>query len=126
MDLVDANVFLEVILAQENEKKCRAYLQRNRENLCISDFTLHSIGVILFRNRCEDKFQVFVEDLLGNATVLSLPITQYANLPSVRSQWGFDFDDSYQYAMAKAHGLRLVTKDKDFEASGNEVEVLFL
>jgi predicted nucleic acid-binding protein len=36
-----------------------------------------------------------------------------------------DFDDAYQYNIAKYHGLKVVTMDKDFEGIV-DVEILFL
>lgn len=36
-----------------------------------------------------------------------------------------DFDGAYQYSMAKYHGLKVVTMDKDFERI-RDVEILFL
>ena len=48
MYLIDTNVFLEVLLAQEKKQICKDFLKVNIEKLNISDFSLHSIGVILF------------------------------------------------------------------------------
>lgn len=48
MYLADTNIFLEVLLAQDKRKECKNLLEENRGKLSISDFSLHSIGVILF------------------------------------------------------------------------------
>jgi predicted nucleic acid-binding protein len=45
--LVDTNVFLEILLNQAGRKKCEAFLQDEKGAAWISDFTLHSIGVLL-------------------------------------------------------------------------------
>ena len=50
MYLIDTNVFPEVLLAQEKRELCKNFLNANIGSLYISDFSLHSIGVILFRN----------------------------------------------------------------------------
>ena len=48
MYLIDTNIFLEVLLTQEKKETCKKFLDENIKNLYISDFSLHSIGVILF------------------------------------------------------------------------------
>jgi predicted nucleic acid-binding protein len=37
-----------------------------------------------------------------------------------------DFDDAYQFNIAKEHDLKIVTMDKDFKKVENEIEVVFL
>lgn len=56
MYLVDTNIFLEILLHQENSKECKLFLDNNIVALHISDFSLHSIGVILFRNKKREYF----------------------------------------------------------------------
>lgn len=48
MYLIDTSVFLEVLLTQDKKEKCKKFLSDNLEELNISDFSLHSIGIILF------------------------------------------------------------------------------
>jgi len=36
-----------------------------------------------------------------------------------------DFDDTYQYSVAKYYGLKVVTMDKDFEKI-KDLQILFL
>jgi len=47
MFLADTNIFLEILLRQEKIKKCRKFLDENFGSLHISDFSLHSVGIIL-------------------------------------------------------------------------------
>lgn len=49
MYLIDTNVFLEILLKREKSEKCKKFLEDNRGKLNITDFSLHSVGVILFR-----------------------------------------------------------------------------
>ena len=114
MYLVDTNIFLEILLDQDNCEKCREFLENNPGTLFISDFSLHSIGVILFRNGKEDAFQAFLDEILGNIETLSLAEHSYAALKQVKADSGFDFDDAYQYLIARDFGLQIVTMDKDF------------
>jgi len=48
---VDTNIFLEILLGQAGRKKCEAFLQGEKGAAWIPDFTLHSIGVLLFRQK---------------------------------------------------------------------------
>lgn len=125
MFLVDTNVFLEIILGQTKKERCKKFLNDNIENLNITDFSLHSIGVILFRYDKEDIFKKFVEDVIPNTKLLSLPIKLYRELINASRSLNLDFDDAYQYSTAKYYRLRVATMDKDFERIG-DVEILFL
>ncbi len=125
MFLVDTNVFLEILLRREKKESCKKFLDNNIGNLNITDFSLHSVGVILFRYDKDDIFRKFVEDVVPNTKLLSLPIGQYGEVISAGRNLNLDFDDAYQYNMAKYYGLRLATMDKDFEKI-NDVEILFL
>ena len=125
MFLVDTNVFLEILLNQDKKDDCKAFLNNNIGNLNITDFSLHSIGVILFRYGKEDIFRRFVEDVMPNTKLLFLPKELYREVVNVRKILKLDFDDAYQYSIAKYHGLKVVTMDKDFERI-KDVETLFL
>ena len=48
--LLDTNIFLEVILDQQRSGEARALLSKVEEHeLFLSDYSLHSIGLLLFR-----------------------------------------------------------------------------
>jgi hypothetical protein len=70
MHLIDTNIFLEVLLSQEKKDVCKKILDANIGNQYLSDFSLHSIGVILFKmdkdfNRVRDKIKItFVEHIV--------------------------------------------------------------
>jgi len=124
MFLVDTNIFLEMLLEQDKKEDCIGFLENNIGNLNITDFSLHSIGVVLFKYGKEDAFQKFVEDVIPNIKLLSLPMELYGDVVSARKSLNLDFDDAYQYSLAKYHGLKIVTMDKDFDRI-KDVEVLF-
>jgi len=115
MFLVDTNIFLEILLGQDKKEVCKRFLAKNIGNLNITDFSLHSIGVILFRYSKEDIFRKFVEDVMPDTKILSLPMELYRDIVIVRKNLNLDFDDTYQYSVAKYCGLKVVTMDKDFE-----------
>jgi hypothetical protein len=49
MFLADTNIFLEILLAGDKAETCKNFLSQNLGKIHISDFSLHSVGVILFR-----------------------------------------------------------------------------
>ncbi|HEV7928412.1 MAG TPA: PIN domain-containing protein [Verrucomicrobiae bacterium] len=124
--LVDTNIFLEILLNQAGRKKCEAFLQGEKGAAWISDFTLHSIGVLLFRQKRTDLFDKFTADTLSQFTILSLSVTGYATLGKVNLRNDLDFDDAYQFAVALENKLAIATQDKDFQRVRNLVEMHLL
>jgi predicted nucleic acid-binding protein len=123
--LIDTNVFLEILLEQEQQKLCKQFIIDNLDNLFISDFSLHSIGVVTFRKNKETLFTAFVQDMLPHLNVLALPKNSYIEMNTLSKTLNLDFDDAYQYSIAKYYDLKLVTLDKDFK-NLNDVEIVFL
>jgi len=125
MFLVDTNVFLEILLKRDKKEDCKKFLDDNIGDLNITDFSLHSIGVILFRYGKEEVFRRFIEDIMPNIKLLTLPMELYREVINVRKNLNLDFDDAYQYSVAKYYGLKVATMDRDFERI-KDLEVLFL
>lgn len=125
MFLVDMNVFLEILLEQSKKEDCRKFLDDNTGHLHTTDFSLHSLGVILLKYDKEDIFQKFIEDAMPNIVLLSLPVSLYKKIVIARENLNLDFDDAYQYHIAKYYELKIVTMDKDFERI-KDVNILFL
>ena len=125
MFLVDTNIFLEILLKQDKKEDCKKFLDNNIGSLHITDFSLHSIGVILFKYDKEEIFQKFVEDFMPNTKLLSLPMDLYKRVVIIKRSLNLDFDDAYQYSIANHYKLKVVTMDKDFERIKN-VDILFI
>lgn len=123
--LVDTNVFLEILLSQDKKEHCKMFLNNNIGILNITDFSFHSIGVILFRYAKEDIFQKFIEDVMPNIQLVSLPIKLYIEVINAKRNLNLDFDDAYQYSTAKYYELTVATMDKDFKKI-KDVDILFL
>ena len=66
MYLLDTNIILEVLLSQQKKETCKNFLNLFFGNLYLSDFSLHSIGVILFRENKSKLYQMFVNDFVNN------------------------------------------------------------
>lgn len=112
--LIDTNIFLEIILQQDKSNICKSFLEDNIENLHLSDFSLHSIGVILFKQNRAELFQKLVKDILPKVKLLSLPKQNYHNLANLKRDFNLDFDDAYQFSLSNYYKLTIVTMYKDF------------
>lgn len=115
MYLLDTNIFLEILLNQEKSAVCKEFLNKNYDKIFISDFSLHSIGVILFRYNRKEVFNKFIQDIVSEIKVLNLPSSEYQVFSKDFTSHKLDFDDFYQYSVAKYYDLQIVTMDSDFK-----------
>ena len=125
MYLVDTNIFLEILLNQDKSETCKIFLSDHIDELAISDFSLHSIGVILFRHKAHDIFSKFIEDMLPHLNLLSLPKNQYHKIIPNQNQYKLDFDDAYQLTVCRHYELRFTTMDQDFK-NVKAIDILFI
>ena len=75
MYLVDTNIWLERLLGQAKSDEVGQFLDQTPTNqLFITDFAFHSIGVILTRRKRKAALLDFVQDVFitGAVTVISL------------------------------------------------------
>ena len=84
MYLVDTNVFLEILLGQDKSDSCVAFLQKNQDVVYISDFSLHSIGVITFRLKKETVFLQFLNDVLPAIELKTLKKEVYEDIVHIK------------------------------------------
>ncbi len=116
--LIDTNIFLEALLEQEKAEEAKSLLS-NIENyeFYISDFSLHSIGVLLFYKNQYDIFEQFIIDMIYNAGIIlkSLNIEDMKIVINSAKNFDLDFDDAYQYGVAEKYNLIIVSFDKDFD-----------
>jgi predicted nucleic acid-binding protein len=116
--LIDTNIVLEVLLGQQRAGEAQALLAKTaKHDLFLSDYSLHSIGLLLFRRHQHRVFQQFVEDMIVHAGVLvaTLPVDDAALLVDAALSFKLDFDDAYQYALSERYGLEIVSFDADFD-----------
>jgi predicted nucleic acid-binding protein len=124
--LFDTNIFLEILLDQEKKEDSKALLSQNAGQIFFSDFSLHSIGLILIRQNKFNVFDKFLKDILPHATILSLPAEKYIELNKLAKKYKLDFDDSYQTCIALEYELDLVTMDSDFNAVKDILKINFI
>jgi uncharacterized protein len=116
--LVDTNIFIEVLLNQASAGDARTLLEnRKGHELYVSDFALHSIGLLLFRHKQHQVFRQFLQDVIGSVGIgmVSLSVPELDALVDVSAKFNLDFDDAYQYSAARRLGLKIVSFDAEFQ-----------
>jgi predicted nucleic acid-binding protein len=116
--LIDTNVFLEVLLSDSRAVEARKLLDNvGDHDLFVSDFALHSIGLLLLRRNLSQVFVHFLVDTIEGMGTVMLSLTERELLTVVDnvSAFGLDFDDAYQYSVAEKYDLTLVSFDGDFD-----------
>lgn len=132
MYLVDTNIWLERLLEQDKSEDVRKFLDIvPSERLFISDFSFHSIGVILCKINKRDTLLQFTDDIFknGDVTLLCLEPDDFPKVVNVIEKYNLDFDDAYQYITAEKNDLTLVSFDADFdrtERGKKSPEVIYL
>jgi predicted nucleic acid-binding protein len=118
MFLVDTNVWLELLLEQKNADKVRGFLSSVDSNqLFMTDFAFHSIGIVLAKLKRIDAMLQFVQDTLldGSVNLVHLRPEDVASIVGVMKNFGLDFDDAYQYLAAEKFELTIISFDSDFK-----------
>ncbi len=123
--LIDTNIILEILLQQEKAEKCKTFLFENFNDCSISDFSLHSIGVLLFRFKKSLVFNQFIFELAEKLSVLSVSVERLGFLSHWNALYNLDFDDAYQADIAEENNLVLITLDKDFKKTVGKIKVNF-
>jgi len=118
MYLIDTNIWLERLLDQEQSQDVGLFLDSfPSEQLLMTDFTLHSIGIVLNRLDQEVASLRFVEDVFidGAVTLVSVQPSGMKRLVDTIREFGLDFHDAYQYAAADKFNASIVSFDNDFD-----------
>ncbi len=118
MFLLDRNIWLERLLGQGQAEVVAELLDTlSPSDMCMTDFTLHSIGVICNRLNQRDVFVKFVDDVLIDAGVVlvSIPANQMKIVVEIMALFRLDFDDAYQYVAAELEKATIVSFDQDFD-----------
>ncbi|MCF8235337.1 MAG: hypothetical protein K9G67_10660 [Bacteroidales bacterium] len=86
----------------------------------------YSIGIILLNSKKQDLFNQFIEDVLPQVVLLSLPKDYYSSLVRNAKKYSLDFDDAYQTRIALSQEIAIATMDKDFLKVKNDISVQFI
>ena len=89
----------------------------DQHDFFISDFALHSVGLLLLRRRRPEVFRQFLSDLIVNVGIIQLGLSplEMEEVIQASATFRLDFDDAYQYAVAERYGLAIVSFDSDFD-----------
>jgi hypothetical protein len=116
--LIDTNIFLEIVLAQTRATDAQDLLSKTEEHeFFISDYSLHSIGLLFFRRKQHDVFRRFLTDMfsIAGTKMISLLPRNMEDVINTAQKFGLDFDDAYQYVAAEQYGLTIISFDSDFD-----------
>jgi uncharacterized protein len=119
--LIDSNIWLERLLDQDKSDIVSEFLDTvPLDQIFISDFALHSIGVIMSRQNKLDILDKFVNDLFFNGCIdqISLEPRNFPDIISNIKRYKLDFDDANQLTVALKYDMTIVTFDKDFNIQG--------
>lgn len=98
---------------EEVLQEVEEFLFEAQEHVYISDFSLHSLGILLFRFGLHDSFLWLINFLADK--VVKLETNDLKRLTEVSQKFCIDFDDAYQYVIAEKHGLTVISFDSDFD-----------
>ncbi len=118
MYLLDTNIWLEHLLDQEKSEDVGIFLGKvSSIELFMTDFALHSLGVVMDRLDRLDTLDIFVQDtfIYGDVGLIKLDPGDMGQIIRAIENYNFDFDDAYQYTAAQKYKLELISFDSDFD-----------
>jgi predicted nucleic acid-binding protein len=107
-----------MLLEQEHLADARNLIQTiPLGEIAITDFAVHSIGIIMSNERKEAEFRRFVSDVLLDTPIVVLHLSsgELGPVLDARELFNLDFDDAYMYVAAEKYNLTLVSFDADFD-----------
>lgn len=116
--LLDTNCFIQIVRSRPDAPQVRSLLQEVPvTQLFMTDFTVHSIGVVMLRFNQINGYASFLAGLGigGGFGVVGIPVNRLDLVSTACTTHRLDFDDAYQYAAAELHNLTLVSLDVDFD-----------
>ncbi|TSC77754.1 MAG: PilT domain-containing protein [Parcubacteria group bacterium Gr01-1014_33] len=117
--VIDANVFLELILGQERGDECRKFLNwlSDRSEGIAASFTIHAVEAIAGKTEAGRKSLRTFFELLAQSDfeVYTTSLEEEEMILDITERQGLDFDDGLHYFISKKFGAILVSFDKDFD-----------
>ena len=85
--------------------------------LFLSDFCLHSIGVVMQRLDRLAGLLLFTQDVFtrAEASLVRLEPDDTERLVAVMEEFRLDYDDAYQYVASEKYDLSIISFDADFD-----------
>ena len=118
--LIDTNIFLEILLEQDNKNSCLKLLKRIEEGdiqVIVTSFALHSIAIILEKLKDIDSYREFLEVIIDSEGLMTYSTTPHDEIEicAISKKFNLTFDDSLHYFVAKTFRLNLISLDADFD-----------
>jgi predicted nucleic acid-binding protein len=119
MYLIDSNIFLEILLKQENKENCKEVLGNIAEgemHAVVSKFTVHGIeGMLTEELDALDKFMTNITSLV-NLEISDTTVEEEKQILEIAKKSKMDFDDALQYSVAKRENIgKIISYDTDFD-----------
>ncbi|MFQ6087014.1 MAG: type II toxin-antitoxin system VapC family toxin [Candidatus Bathyarchaeia archaeon] len=121
MYLVDTNIFLEVLLSGTRKEECKNFLtslKNGEKSGIITDFTIHSIIVIMDGLNRLTELKTFLLSLLAYKGLHIYPTTiaEEVKATEIASEQNLDMDDAIQYSSAlSVEAEAIMSFDKHFD-----------
>ena len=121
MYLIDTNIFLEVMLGRSRSRECKELLEMLRDGKIkgiVTDFTIHSIIVLLDRLKRHDVLKDFLLSLTAykGLYIYTTSIGEEVRAVDLAKEIGLDMDDAIQYsASLSINAKAIISFDKDFD-----------
>jgi len=121
MYLVDANIFLEVLLSRARKEECKKFLRLLRDGKMsglVTDFTIHSIIVVMDGLNRLGELKTFLLSLLAykGLHIHYTTITEEVKATEFAVERKLDMDDALQYSSALSAGVDVIVSfDKHFD-----------
>lgn len=116
---IDTNIFLEILLKQENKEDCKEVLEKIADgeiNAVVSKFTVNGIeGMLTDELDALDKFITNITSLV-NLKISETTIQEEKQILEIAKQSEMDFDDALQYSVAQRENIdQIISYDSDFD-----------
>jgi len=122
MQLIDANIFLEIALKQKRVENCKAYLKKVRDgeiSAITTSFIVDTVCILMDNAGCDPaEIRTFNLSLLRykGLSIYDLTVEDRIAATEHMKQFRLDFDDATAYAAMTAMGTsEIVSMDKHFD-----------
>jgi len=121
MYLIDTNIFLEVMLSRSRKNECKqflAMLKNGKISGVVTDFTIHSIIVLLDRLRRLKELRKFLLSITAykGLHIYTTSLVDEINAVEIAEKDGLDMDDAIQFTAAiSINADAIISFDKDFD-----------
>lgn len=124
MYLIDTNIFLEILLEQSKSLECEKllnFVKRSKSSFYVSAFALHSIEVLMVRNKKIKQLREFLS-FISNSKIIRVDTATFdeQNILETMEKQQLDFDDALQVYLCQKHNLKIISYDKHFDKTNVE------